>query len=414
MKSTTDKPLFTRIWNSSFIRVLIFAILCQFTMSITNTVLPLYVINGLGMSAAQSGLLGTAFTIGSVCCRFAAGYVSDLFGRRFTMVLGAAIISISLFVLGFQTTLVMLLVFKVIQGIGHALSSTASNAVASEVLPQEKVGQGLGYYSLHSTVTNALGPSISLALMGVGVVAASSDQNYRLPLIIGGLLGIAAVLIALSLNYEKKLGTRQKAKEDTKKRGIHITDFIERRSLLPALMMFFTSFAAGASVYMIVFAEDYNFSTTGLYYIVNAIVSVAFRFALGSKLDAMKPRTVTLIAITLNVIAYASLGFSLSEVAFMISAVLMGIYQAMLTPTFNAMALKLAPQSRSGAASSTYWLGFDGGMAIGQIFFGSVIDWGGYGAAFLFSAGYMLVFGIVAFFVLRNTRPLREIQNPVE
>ena len=108
------------------------------------------------------------------------------------------------------------------------------------------------------------------------------------------------------------------------------------------------------------------------------------------------------------------MGFTLSEWAFITSAVLMGVYQSMLTPTFNAMAMKMVPESRSGAASSTYWLGFDGGMAIGMLFFGAIIDWGSYPAAFLFSAAYMLLFGIVAFFILRKVKPLRELVNPTE
>ena len=145
-----------------------------------------------------------------------------------------------------------------------------------------------------------------------------------------------------------------------------------------------------------------------------ALVSVGVRFAFGSKFDGLRPRTVATIAIVLNVISYALLGFTLSEWAFILSAVLMGIYQSMLTPTFNAMAMKMAPESRSGAASSTYWLGFDGGMAVGMLFFGVIIDWGSYPAAFLFAAAYMAIFGIVAFFILRKVKPLREIQNPTE
>ena len=404
--------LFQRIWNSSFIRIIIYALLCQFTMSITNTVLPLYVINGLGRSAADSGLLGTMFTIGSVCCRFVAGYISDRFGRRVTLMLGAGIVGISLFAMGFQTTLIMLLVFKVIQGIGHALNSTASNAVAAEVLPRDKVGQGIGYYSLHSMLTNAIGPTLCLALMGVGV-SAVGGQNYLLPMLIGGAMGLVAMLIGFSLNYEKKL--HQLHPETARKpQGIHLSDFIERRALLPAAMMFFTAFASGAGVYMIVFANDYQFSTIGLYYVVNALVSVGVRFALGAKLDALRPRTVAVIAITLNVTSYALLGFTLSEWSFMLSAVLMGAYQSMLTPTFNAMAMKMVPESRTGAASSTYWLGFDGGMAVGMLFFGVIIDWGSYPAAFLFSAAYMAIFGVVAFFILRKVKPLREIESPKE
>ena len=409
----TQKELFHHIWNSSFIRIIIYALLCQFTMAITNTVLPLYVINGLGRSAADSGLLGTVFTFGSVGCRFFAGYISDRFGRRTTLILGAGIVGISLLVMGFQTTLIMLLVFKVIQGVGHALNSTASNAVASEVLPRDKVGQGIGYYSLHSMVTNAIGPTVCPALMGVGAAALNGGQNYQLPMVVGGIMGLVAMVIGASMNYEKKaLALDPSLKR--KPNGIHISDFVERRALLPALMMFFTSFASGAAVYMIVFANEYQFGSVGIYYIINALVSVGLRFAIGSKLDAMRPRTVATIAIALNVLSYVLLGFTLTEWSFIASAFLMGAYQAMLTPTFNAMAMKLSPKSRAGAASSTYWLGFDGGMAIGMLFFGMVIDWGSYPAAFLFSAGYMLVFGIVAFFILRKVKPLRELENPEE
>ena len=158
---------------------------------------------------------------------------------------------------------------------------------------------------------------------------------------LGGVMGLVATLIGLSLNYEKKLYAihPEMRKKPT---GIHITDFIERRALLPALMMFFTAFSSGAGVYMIVFATDYQFSTVGIYYIINALVSVGVRFAFGSKFDGLRPRTVATIAIVLNVISYALLGFTLSEWAFILSAVLMGIYQSMLTPTFNAMAMKMA------------------------------------------------------------------------
>lgn len=414
---TQKKPeLFTRLWNSSFIRIFLYAVLCQFTMSISNTVLPLYVINGLGMSAAESGLLGTMFTIGSVCCRFFAGYISDRFGRRATLMLGAAIVAAALFALGFQATLVMLLVFKVLQGVGHALNSTSSTAVAREVLPQDKVGQGIGYFSLHSTLTNAIGPTITLALMGVAASAPGAQDNYLLPMLVGGGMGIVALVLAASLTYEKKLRGSDPA--PARKAGIRLTDFIERRALAPALMMFFTSFSSGASVYMIVFAKDPTYGISDLavsiYYILNAGVALLVRFALGEKLDSIRPRTVALSAIAMNVTAYVLLGTSLSQWAFLLSAVLMGTYSSMLTPTFNAMALKLAPESRSGAASATYWLGFDGGMAVGMLVFGAVIDWGSYPAAFLIAAAYMAVFGITAFFVLRKVKPVREIESPAE
>ena len=133
-------------------------------------------------------------------------------------------------------TLIMLLVFKVIQGIGHALNSTTSNAVEAEVLHRDKVGQGIGYYSLHSLLSNAIGPTPALALMGVGAAAVSGGQNYLLPMLVGGGMGVAALLIGLSMNYEKKLKA-QNPGAFRRPQGIHVTDFVDRRALLPAVMI---------------------------------------------------------------------------------------------------------------------------------------------------------------------------------
>jgi MFS family permease len=108
------------------------------------------------------------------------------------------------------------------------------------------------------------------------------------------------------------------------------------------------------------------------------------------------------------------MGITLSEWAFLLSAFLLGAFNAMLTPTFNAMAMKLAPQSRSGAAASTYWLGFDFGMAIGMVAFGAIIDAVGYSGAFTFAAAYMVLFAVLVFFLLRKAVPLREMVNPEE
>ena len=202
-----DNAMFKTIWNSSFVRILIYALLCQFTMAVTNTVLPLYVINGLGRSATESGLLGSLFTIGSLLCRFISGYLCDRFGRRICLIAGGVIVGLCLIALGFETTMFLLLLTKLFQGVGHAVNSTASNAAASEVLPRDKVGQGLGYYSLHSMITNAIGPTLCLALMGVGA-AASGGQNYRLPLLIGGFLGFADAGLGATLHYEKSLPRR--------------------------------------------------------------------------------------------------------------------------------------------------------------------------------------------------------------
>lgn len=396
------------IWNSYFTRIFVYAILCQLTMSISNTALPLYIINSLGYTNAQSGLLGTVFTIASMVCRFAAGGLSDRYGRRRMMVIGALMVGLALIFMGFSTGFMVILVFKAFQGVGHALNSTSSNAAASDVLPTEKLGEGIGYYGLHSALTTALGPTIALALMGVAV-ATGETYNYQFPLLIGGVAGLIAMIIAATLGYERKY-----EKIPHNSRGFHISDYIERRSLVPALLQMFQTVAAGASVFMIVFANSMGFTSIRYYYIIAAAVTLLIRFLLGKKLGNMKPVIVAIIPLILLIISYTALASTMTEAAFLAVGVISGIFNAMLAPTFSALSLKLAPPGRRGAASATYWLGFDVGMAVGQIAFGAIIDIGGFSASFYSAAAYLGVFAVVAILVLRKLPSINSIESPAD
>lgn len=398
------------LWNSSFIRVLIYAVLCTFTMSVSNTVLPLYVINQLGHSNTESGLLGTLFTVGSVLCRFFTGWLSDKFGRRIMLIIGAVMVGTALIFMGFTTSFILILIIKTYQGIGNSFNTTASNAAASDVLPKERLGDGIGYFGLNTSVINAVGPTVALALMGV--MATAGGPNYSLPLFIAGASGIAAAVIGASLNYEKKMTRIPGVKAAGEKTRFNISDYIEKRALMPALLQFFQAFAMGAGVFMIIFANSMSFVSISYYFIISAAVSVATRLIVGSRMDKMKPVSAVMIPLAMMIASYVYLGATLSEMAFLVNSVVSGIYGAMLMPTFNSLALRLCPDKRKGAASATYWLGFDGGMAFGMIVFGLVIDAGGFAAAFNSAGVYMVIFGIVAFLVLRKVKPIREIDSP--
>jgi MFS family permease len=394
----------TSVWSKNFILVFIYAVLCQFTMSVSNTVLPLFVI-AIGYSNAQSGLLGTVFTIASTICRFAAGGLSDRRGRRQIMILGAFIVGSALLCMGFSTAFGIILVFKFIQGVGHSLNSTASNAAASDVLPKERLGDGIGYYGLHTTFTNAIGPTLALALMGAAIPAAF-NRNYQLPLIVGGIGGLAAASIAFAINYERKRTT------SSRENFFKLSSFLERRSMMPALLQAFQAVSTGASIFMLVFASSMGFGSISYYYIISAASTLIARLVIGKRMDTVKPVYVVAIPLFVLVGSYFFLAFTLSEASFIFSGVVSGAFNALLVPTFNSLSLKLAPASRSGAASATYWLGFDAGMAVGQIAFGAIIDAGGFYASFLTAGIYLLVFACVAILLLRNLKPICEIQRP--
>jgi MFS family permease len=378
--------------------------LCTFTMSISNTVLPLFVIS-IGYTNAQSGLLGTVFTIASTITRFTAGGLTDRHGRKAIMAAGALIAGIALICMGFTTAFAVLLLFKFLQGIGHSLNSTASNATAADVLSKDQLGNGMGCYGLHSTLTNAIGPTLALALMGVAIPAAY-NKNYQLPLLVGGAGGILAIFLALRVQLAKP-------SETLEKKPFTWESLIEKRSLMPAILQAFQAISSGASIFMLVFASSMGFGSISYYFVISAACTLLTRFIFGKRMDTTKPVWIVVIPLVALIASYFFLAFTLSEPAFILSGVVSGAFNALLVPAFNSLSLKLAPQSRSGAASATYWLGFDFGMAVGQIAFGAIIDKGGFFASFLIAGIYLSVFAVAAFFLLRDFKPIRDMERPL-
>lgn len=399
------------LWNKYFICIFSYSFLAQLTMQITNYVLPLYVVNALHSKATMSGVLSAVFAVGSMLCRFMTGGLTDKYGRRKMMLLGAAIVTISLFVFGFTSSLTLILIMKFVQGVGHSINSTASNSAASDVLPKSRLGEGIGYYGLSGTIVGAFGPSLCLALMSIAIPA-NYDHNYSLPLIAGGFGGTIAIAIAFFTNYEKKWGVSFKSE---KKAKFSIHDYIEVRSLMPALLQLFQSICVGAGMFLVLYATELGlFPIMSIYYIVSTGITLLVRFTIGRYSDRLKPKYVIAIPVMLQVCAYLLLAFFPGIPALIVSAVVSGIFSAMIQPTLNALSLKMAPASRAGAASATYWLGFDCGMAIGPTVFGIVVDTAGYFQSFVVGAGCMALFVIVALITLKKTPPMNQIVQPSE
>lgn len=398
------------IWTRYFITVFLYALLCQFTMQITNYVLPLYVVNDLGAKATMSGVLSAVFAAGSMVCRFTTGGLTDRFGRRRMMIIGAAIVAVCLFVMGFTATVGAILVMKFVQGVGHSINSTASNTAAADTVAKSRYGEGIGYYSLHSTIIGAIGATIIIWLMNVGVP--EGENNYSFPLIVGGFCGLVAVALAFTLNYEKKWGIQRK-REPGKK--FDINDYIERRSLLPALLVLFQSICSGAGMFMLLYVTELGLlEVMSVYYIVSTVVTLVFRFTVGGAMDRLRPVVVVLIPVVLQVVGYLMMAFMPCRFTLYVMAVISGVFGAMLSPVLNTLSLKMAPASRSGAASATYWLGFDAGMAIGPTVFGVVVDMAGYSMSYVAGAACMVVFAVVAVIALWKVPPVAQLEHPAE
>lgn len=62
-------------------------------------------------------------------------------------------------------SLVLLIIGRIVQGIGYALASTATMTIVQSIIPASRRAEGTGYFALGSTMATALGPALGLFLV---------------------------------------------------------------------------------------------------------------------------------------------------------------------------------------------------------------------------------------------------------
>ena len=68
--------------------------------------------------------------------------------------------------LGFTITtqIPLLIIFRIINGVGFALSGTSQISLASRYIPKDKMGEGFGYLGLGMVLGSAVAPGLGLAI----------------------------------------------------------------------------------------------------------------------------------------------------------------------------------------------------------------------------------------------------------
>ena len=87
------------------------------------------------------------------------------------------------------STIVLLAVLRVIHGVTWAVSTTAVGTAITDIIPDSRRGEGMGWYGMAMTIAMAIGPMIGLAVV----------QNYSFHglFLLATLLSFMAVLLSL-------------------------------------------------------------------------------------------------------------------------------------------------------------------------------------------------------------------------
>ena len=149
-----------------------------------------------------------------------SGWLADHLGYKRLFLVGLFIFTLSSFLCSLAWNLDALIVFRILQGAGAGILMPVGMAIVTREFPPEKRGIALGFWSMASSASVSLGPSIGGYLIEHYSWHAVFDVNVPV-----GIIGMAAALVVL----------REHRSEDV--RTFDVVGFVSLTAFLTSLLL---------------------------------------------------------------------------------------------------------------------------------------------------------------------------------
>jgi MFS family permease len=345
--------------------------------------LPIY-IEKIGGSESEIGLILGVFTISAVLLRPFIGKEVDRRGRKIILVSGIVIFFISMLLYDYTKNVTMLLLLRVLHGIGWGAATTAATTLIADIAPPKRRGEAMGVFGMASNVAMAVGPALSMLLL----------QKYDFPILFSISAGISLISLLLVLPISETIVVHPK------------TPLFSREALFPSALMFMISLTYGSIVsFLSLFAQKQGISNPGIFFTVFAVTLILVR-ALAGKLSDRKGRKfviipgMVLIAAGLGVLSTAS-----TLNSFLVAALLYGLGFGLVHPSLMALLVDMVGDEGRGAAMGTFTAAFDLGIGAGSILLGLVLQYFGFQVMYTLS-GLIVLSGAVLLILFKGRRQM--------
>ena len=128
-------------------------------ISIVNVALP-QMQGNLGATLDEIGWVATGYIIANVIVLPLTGWLSDRFGRRRYLTYSVVLFTVASFGCGMSRDLVLLVVFRVLQGAGGAAFLSTAQATLTEIFPPERQGVAQAMFGIGVVMAPTLGPTL--------------------------------------------------------------------------------------------------------------------------------------------------------------------------------------------------------------------------------------------------------------
>ena len=349
------------MWNKNFICIMVINMLQSFGHFTANPHVASYT-KYLGTSDQMTGFLagmffGVAFAVRPISgpmitkldkrilliCTFVCGLVANLGYAMFE--------NVSAFAL-----------FRFINGLEYSFLGTLIMTLASDNLPLEKMGSGLGIYSIGTAAATAVAPTIGSALLEYGSGIRDEGFGFTLVFLFSASMLALAVIPAFMLSSDKK------TKEEVAGAGAWYKNILTVHALPIAvvILMIQTSYSL-FSTYMIEFGKEQGIAGISTFFTALALTLIFARPMSGVLTDKLGAQKVIFPGMVIFALSFIIVGSSSVLWMILLGAAMAAVGFGASHPPLVAMSMRVVEPIKRGVASNTVYMGLDLGLFIGPV-----------------------------------------------
>ncbi len=390
------------IWTASFILITGLSFLVSVIQLGFSTSLPVHVTN-LGLTASDAGMTLGFFALSAMVGRPIWGSLLDRINKAQIYLIGAGLFAIGGLLFAFPAVierLDLILFARILQGLGFSSLTTAAGAMIADILPREKLAEGIGYYSLSGTVSNAFGPMLALGMaQSLGFL---TMFRFQFSLMV---LTLILILPLLSLNPQElaSIHPTQPLALASAKRPSFWQILVEPTAIPSSVLFLSLAVIYGGLIsFLPVLIEKRQIGSTGIYFAIQAVAVILTRVVTRRMLAHWGLNRLVSLSYLLVAASMLCLVVAQQPIWLYFSATFFGLGFGLAFPLLNARILQLCPANKRGQANATFFLAMDLGVGVGSIALGFLARQLGFESVFFVSIGLALLTFTATLFLLKD------------
>ncbi|VDG32486.1 multidrug transport protein [Lactobacillus plantarum JDM1] [Lactiplantibacillus mudanjiangensis] len=355
----------TRLYTKDVKLVLAASFFYLMSPMLINPVIAGFAAN-IGASSILAGVVAGAMNLTSLVLRPLAGNLTDRVSKYHLTFAGGVLILLASLGYSLTTNVALILVCRVINGLGYTLCSVCMATWMASLLPADRIGSGMGIYGLANALGMAVGPAVSVYLY----------QHYSYQ----SVFWLAAAFSLLMLIVIQFVGNRSVPSANYQQTTTKKLRLVQLKVVPVALILMLFSLPYFATqTYIVSYIAHRHFAVSaGIFFPIYATILLVMRLVLRDAFDHVPFKKFIWLCLGFNLLGLIGLTDLSNWFMLLVGAFGLAAGYGLMFSICQAKALMLVPEADHGLANSTFYIGVDLGMSCGPMLAGvitTVLPW---------------------------------------